>query len=129
MTISPNGFWHLSLPHSWFLGGIQNIQNLPLNVRERGSFVGCIQKVSLVNLMEIKMTKFFVWNDNNILQYYLIRTPFTIKLFSSQKRFNAKSILDYHWIHVNVSDGGTFFIDTERGFRFSFKLKAYSQLK
>ncbi|KAG4076471.1 hypothetical protein HA402_005914 [Bradysia odoriphaga] len=47
MTISPNGFWHLSLPHSWFLGGIQNIQNLPLNVRERGSFVGCIQKVEL----------------------------------------------------------------------------------
>lgn len=55
MTISPNGFWHLSLPHSWFLGGIQNIQNLPLNVRERGSFVGCIQKVSLY--IELKKKK------------------------------------------------------------------------
>ena len=51
MTLSPNGFWHLSLPHSLFLGGIQNIQTLPLSIREKGSFVGCIQKVSKLNLL------------------------------------------------------------------------------
>lgn len=45
MTISPNGFWHLSLPHSLFLGGVQNVQVLPDNLREKGAFVGCIQKV------------------------------------------------------------------------------------
>lgn len=45
MTVSPNGFWHLSLPHSLFLGGVLNVQILPLSLREKGSFVGCIQKV------------------------------------------------------------------------------------
>lgn len=47
MTVSPNGFWHLSLPHSLFLGGVLNAQILPLSLREKGSFVGCIQKVIL----------------------------------------------------------------------------------
>ncbi|GAB0093613.1 uncharacterized protein DMENIID0001_087780 [Sergentomyia squamirostris] len=47
MTISPNGFWHLSLPHSLFLGGIQNTHILPANLRERGAFVGCIQKMDV----------------------------------------------------------------------------------
>lgn len=46
MTISPNGFWHLSLPHSVYLGGVQNIQSLPQSIREHGSFAGCIQKVN-----------------------------------------------------------------------------------
>lgn len=45
MTVSPNGFWHLSLPHSLFLGGVLNVQIIPLSLREKGSFVGCIQKV------------------------------------------------------------------------------------
>lgn len=48
MTVSPNGFWHLSLPHSVFLGGVQNQQRLPSAMRERGSFVGCIQKVNII---------------------------------------------------------------------------------
>lgn len=48
MTVSPNGFWHLSLPHSLYLGGSNNAQYLPLNLKELGSFVGCIQKVSAV---------------------------------------------------------------------------------
>uniref|UniRef100_A0A336M7N9 CSON011653 protein n=1 Tax=Culicoides sonorensis TaxID=179676 RepID=A0A336M7N9_CULSO len=43
-TISPNGFWHLSLPHSLFLGGVHNMQTLPSSLREKGSFIGCIQK-------------------------------------------------------------------------------------
>lgn len=47
MTVSPNGFWHLSLPHSLYLGGTNNIQYLPYNLKERGSFAGCIQKVQL----------------------------------------------------------------------------------
>lgn len=49
MTVSPNGFWHLSLPYSVFLGGVQNVQNLPATIREHGSFVGCIQKVNMQN--------------------------------------------------------------------------------
>ncbi|XP_059609965.1 pikachurin [Phlebotomus argentipes] len=47
MTISPNGFWHLSLPHSLFLGGVQNTQILPSNLKEKGTFVGCIQKMEV----------------------------------------------------------------------------------
>ena len=49
MTISPNGFWHLSLPHSLFLGGVHNLQTLPTSLREKGSFVGCIQKIEVNN--------------------------------------------------------------------------------
>lgn len=45
MTVSSNGFWHLSLPHSLFLGGVNNDQTLPQSLREKGSFNGCIQKV------------------------------------------------------------------------------------
>lgn len=48
-TISPNGFWHLSLPHSLFLGGVHNIQTLPTSLREKGSFIGCIQKFEINN--------------------------------------------------------------------------------
>ncbi|XP_055323998.1 uncharacterized protein LOC129578841 [Sitodiplosis mosellana] len=47
MTVSPNGFWHLSLPHSLYLGGSNNAQYLPLNLKELGSFVGCIQKLEV----------------------------------------------------------------------------------
>lgn len=50
MTVSPNGFSHLSLPHSLYLGGSNNAQYLPLNLKELGSFVGCIQKVRFTNL-------------------------------------------------------------------------------
>ncbi|XP_053674152.1 pikachurin [Anopheles nili] len=47
MTVSPNGFWHLSLPHSLYLGGIHNVHTLPTSLRDRGSFAGCIQKVDI----------------------------------------------------------------------------------
>lgn len=46
MTVSPNGFWHLSLPHSLYLGGVHNIHTLPMSLRDKGSFAGCVQKVS-----------------------------------------------------------------------------------
>lgn len=45
MTISPKGFWHLSLPQNLFLGGVAKGQPLPDDLKERGSFKGCIQKV------------------------------------------------------------------------------------
>lgn len=45
MTVSPNGFWHLSLPHSLYLGGTDAAQFLPPDLKARGSFIGCIQKV------------------------------------------------------------------------------------
>lgn len=57
MTVSPNGFWHLSLPHSLYLGGTNNIQYLPYNLKERGSFVGCIQKVQLSDFIIV------IWCD------------------------------------------------------------------
>ncbi|XP_052892968.1 uncharacterized protein LOC128300810 [Anopheles moucheti] len=47
MTVSPNGFWHLSLPHSLYLGGIHNVHTLPTSLRDKGSFAGCIQKVDI----------------------------------------------------------------------------------
>lgn len=47
MIVSPNGFWHLSLPHSLFIGGVQSTEVLPSNLRERGSFIGCIQKIEV----------------------------------------------------------------------------------
>ncbi|KAL1398860.1 hypothetical protein pipiens_008623 [Culex pipiens pipiens] len=49
MTVSPNGFWHLSLPHSLYLGGVHNIHTLPMSLRDKGSFAGCVQKVSFKN--------------------------------------------------------------------------------
>lgn len=54
MTVSPNGFWHLSLPHSLYLGGSNNIQYLPLNLKELGSFIGCIQKVRMQIILFIE---------------------------------------------------------------------------
>uniref|UniRef100_A0A182MBU0 Laminin G domain-containing protein n=1 Tax=Anopheles culicifacies TaxID=139723 RepID=A0A182MBU0_9DIPT len=47
MTVSPNGFWHLSLPQSLYLGGIHNVHTLPSSLRDKGSFAGCIQKVDI----------------------------------------------------------------------------------
>ncbi|CRL00020.1 CLUMA_CG013308, isoform A [Clunio marinus] len=47
MTISPNGFWHLSLATSIFLGGISKPNLLPTNLRDKGSFVGCIKEFEL----------------------------------------------------------------------------------
>lgn len=69
MAVSPNGFWHLSLPYNLYLGkhlsiylflkffiltisclriylgGVAKINLLPSNLRDRGFFVGCIKKV------------------------------------------------------------------------------------
>ncbi|XP_052873580.1 uncharacterized protein LOC128278894 [Anopheles cruzii] len=47
MTVSPNGFWHLSLPHSLYLGGVHNVHTLPMSLRDKGAFAGCIQKVDI----------------------------------------------------------------------------------
>ncbi|XP_055921913.1 uncharacterized protein LOC129952956 [Eupeodes corollae] len=47
MTISSNGFWHLSLPHAVYLGGVPNSDLLPSVIRYRGFFAGCIQKVKI----------------------------------------------------------------------------------
>lgn len=47
MTISPKGFWHLSLPHNLFLGGVPNQQFIPEDLKERGSFKGCVQEVEI----------------------------------------------------------------------------------
>lgn len=64
MTVSPNGFWHLSLPYSLYLGkycheslanwvnseivlgGISKTNWLPSNLRDRGFFVGCVKEVN-----------------------------------------------------------------------------------
>lgn len=45
MTISSNGFWHLSLPENVFLGGVNHEDKLPLDLKSKAFFVGCIQKV------------------------------------------------------------------------------------
>ncbi|XP_050098392.1 uncharacterized protein LOC126579122 isoform X2 [Anopheles aquasalis] len=47
MTVSPNGFWHLSLPHSLYLGGVHNVHTLPMSLRDKGAFAGCIQKIDI----------------------------------------------------------------------------------
>lgn len=47
MIVSPNGFWHLSLPHNLFLGGVRDLEILPTSLRDRGFFTGCVQKVIL----------------------------------------------------------------------------------
>ncbi|XP_055847486.1 uncharacterized protein LOC129913052 isoform X2 [Episyrphus balteatus] len=47
MTISSNGFWHLSLPHALYLGGVPHSDLLPTIIRHRGFFSGCIQKVKI----------------------------------------------------------------------------------
>lgn len=69
MTVSPNGFWHLSLPFSLYLGehfprrvflydwitnnsifpgGISKLNLLPSNLRDRGFFIGCVKQVRLI---------------------------------------------------------------------------------
>ncbi|XP_017475143.1 PREDICTED: uncharacterized protein LOC108365595 isoform X1 [Rhagoletis zephyria] len=47
MTISSNGFWHLSLPENIFLGGVNHEDKLPLDLRSKAFFVGCIQKIDI----------------------------------------------------------------------------------
>ncbi|XP_067633127.1 basement membrane proteoglycan [Eurosta solidaginis] len=47
MTISPNGFWHLSLRENLFLGGVDHVDKLPVDLRAVPFFVGCIQKVDI----------------------------------------------------------------------------------
>lgn len=46
MTISSNGFWHLSLPQNLFVGGVNHVDHLPLDLKYKSFFVGCIQRVS-----------------------------------------------------------------------------------
>lgn len=57
MTVSPNGFWHLSLPHSLYLGGTDTAQFLPADLKARGSFIGCIQKV--ISLLSFRSSALF----------------------------------------------------------------------
>ncbi|XP_004535980.1 uncharacterized protein LOC101451481 [Ceratitis capitata] len=47
MTISSNGFWHLSLPENVFLGGVNHEDKLPLDLKSKAFFVGCIQKIDI----------------------------------------------------------------------------------
>ncbi|XP_011186312.1 uncharacterized protein LOC105214523 [Zeugodacus cucurbitae] len=47
MTISSNGFWHLSLPENIFLGGVNHEDKLPLDLKSKAFFVGCIQKIDI----------------------------------------------------------------------------------
>ncbi|XP_039955222.1 uncharacterized protein LOC120771342 [Bactrocera tryoni] len=47
MTISSNGFWHLSLPENIFLGGVNHEDKLPLDLKSKPFFVGCIQKIDI----------------------------------------------------------------------------------
>ncbi|XP_049307031.1 uncharacterized protein LOC105228923 [Bactrocera dorsalis] len=47
MTISSNGFWHLSLPENIFLGGVNHEDKLPLDLKLKPFFVGCIQKIDI----------------------------------------------------------------------------------
>ncbi|XP_054739354.1 uncharacterized protein LOC129245297 [Anastrepha obliqua] len=47
MTISSNGFWHLSLPENIFLGGVSHVDKLPLDLKSKPFFVGCIQKIDI----------------------------------------------------------------------------------
>ncbi|KAH8258019.1 hypothetical protein KR038_004423 [Drosophila bunnanda] len=47
MTISSNGFWHLSLDQNLFVGGVNHVDRLPLDLKYKPFFVGCIQKVSV----------------------------------------------------------------------------------
>lgn len=46
MTISSNGFWHLSLAQNLFVGGVNHVDRLPLDLKYKSFFVGCIQRVS-----------------------------------------------------------------------------------
>lgn len=68
MTISPKGFWHLSLPQNLFLGGVPHQQTLPINLNEHGSFRGCVQKVCRLN----HMTSFVIFHPK---PNFLPRSP------------------------------------------------------
>lgn len=46
MTISSNGFWHLSLPENLFVGGVNHVDKLPMDLKSKPFFMGCIQRVS-----------------------------------------------------------------------------------
>ncbi|KAH8254010.1 hypothetical protein KR032_007940 [Drosophila birchii] len=47
MTISSNGFWHLSLDQNLFVGGVNHVDRLPLDLKYKPFFVGCIQKIEI----------------------------------------------------------------------------------
>ncbi|EDW02563.1 GH22063 [Drosophila grimshawi] len=47
MTISSNGFWHLSLAQNLFVGGVNHIDRLPLDLKYKSFFVGCIQRIDI----------------------------------------------------------------------------------
>ncbi|XP_016929996.2 basement membrane proteoglycan isoform X2 [Drosophila suzukii] len=47
MTISSNGFWHLSLEQNLFVGGVNHVDRLPLDLKYKPFFVGCIQKIDI----------------------------------------------------------------------------------
>lgn len=49
MTISSNGFWHLSLPENLFVGGVNHVDKLPMDLKNKPFFMGCIQHVSITN--------------------------------------------------------------------------------
>ncbi|XP_037954397.1 uncharacterized protein LOC119684428 [Teleopsis dalmanni] len=47
MTISSNGFWHLSLSENLFVGGVNHVDKLPLDLKYKPFFIGCIQKIDI----------------------------------------------------------------------------------
>ncbi|XP_017120395.1 pikachurin [Drosophila elegans] len=47
MTISSNGFWHLSLDQNLFVGGVNHMDRLPLDLKYKPFFVGCIQRIDI----------------------------------------------------------------------------------
>uniref|UniRef100_A0A1I8QC63 Pikachurin n=1 Tax=Stomoxys calcitrans TaxID=35570 RepID=A0A1I8QC63_STOCA len=47
MTISSNGFWHLSLPENFFVGGVNHIDKLPMDLKSKPFFMGCIQRIEI----------------------------------------------------------------------------------
>ncbi|XP_016985384.1 pikachurin [Drosophila rhopaloa] len=47
MTISSNGFWHLSLDQNLFVGGVNHVDRLPLDLKYKPFFVGCIQRIDI----------------------------------------------------------------------------------
>ncbi|KAL9919693.1 EGF like, fibronectin type III and laminin G domains protein pikachurin isoform 2-T5 [Glossina fuscipes fuscipes] len=47
MTVSSNGFWHLSLPENLFVGGVNHVDKLPLDLKSKPFLVGCIQRIEI----------------------------------------------------------------------------------
>ncbi|TMW54579.1 hypothetical protein DOY81_000373 [Sarcophaga bullata] len=47
MTISSNGFWHLSLPENLFVGGVNHVDKLPMDLKNKPFFMGCIQRIEI----------------------------------------------------------------------------------